>query len=370
MDSQFVEDFARTLERFEAWWAGDMLDRPVVVLQRRREKPRWPLRDIPARETIDDPSRYYLDPQLAVDQIENELAMTDYYGDAVPRWRRGVNTPYLATFCGAEIFFPRDTTTVWTEPFIRDWKTAPTPKFDTDTELFRRITAVSDALTDNARGRYLLAVPDPIDAVTTMSMMRGAGDLCLDLMDDLDSVLVYRDRLVDVWIESYRWWFEYDAARGVEANANWMGALSRRRVGILQCDFSYMIGPEMFRVLVAPELQREGAFLADAVYHWDGKGQVVHLPALAEIEEITAIQWVFGSGQPTISQNPEPPLAAQKAGLSVVLNVFADELPFLFEHFRPQGALLGVGFREGQNPTDEDCRDVLRRVERWAASKA
>jgi 5-methyltetrahydrofolate--homocysteine methyltransferase len=67
-------------------------------------------------------------------------------------------------------------------------------------------------------------------------------------------------------------------------------------VDIPQCDFSAMIGPDMFREFGLPSLRHECELLDAAEYHLDGPDAIQHLPAVAEIPKITLIQWQPGAG--------------------------------------------------------------------------
>jgi hypothetical protein len=62
-----------------------------------------------------------------------------------------------------------------------------------------------------------------------------------------------------------------------------------------------MIGPDMFRTFVAPELASSAARMKNAVYHMDGIGQIPHLDQLLAIKDIKGIQWVHGSGTPELT---------------------------------------------------------------------
>jgi len=354
-------------KRFEAWWHNEMIDRPVVTLSCPREKPRWPLRSIPEGSRR-EPARGYLDPQLRVDSVENMLASTDYFGDDYPVTSRGINTGYLGSFAGAEPEFTPDTGTVWIEPFVTDWTTAPEPRFDTSRPLFQKIVAVSKALAENAQGRYMLAIPDHLDAVTTMSQMRGVENMCLDLMDNPEAVYAYRDAIVKVWLESYDFWWQHDRDMGFEGITNWAGAFSGRRGGVLQCDFSYMISPAMFEELVRPELATEGGHLDASLYHWDGPGQAGHFDILSEMPEITAIQWIPGAGNPTAAQDPAPVIRAQQAGKPVQVHCCIGDLDAIFEVLAPKGVMLRM--TPGDIKPDADvCRTAVKRIEQWAVGR-
>jgi len=65
-----------------------------------------------------------------------------------------------------------------------------------------------------------------------------------------------------------------------------------------QCDISCVISPEHFREFAVPALRCEMALLDAVVYHLDGPGALIHLPAILELAEIDAVQWVAGAGEP------------------------------------------------------------------------
>jgi hypothetical protein len=66
----------------------------------------------------------------------------------------------------------------------------------------------------------------------------------------------------------------------------------------LQCDFSAMIGPEMFGEFMVPVLDEMTRRLDYSMYHWDGPGAIPHLDHLLSIENLDIIQWTPGAGEP------------------------------------------------------------------------
>ena len=65
---------------------------------------------------------------------------------------------------------------------------------------------------------------------------------------------------------------------------------------MLQCDFAYMIGPEMFDEFVKPEFAATCERMGNAFYHLDGVGQLPHLASMLKIDALKGIQWVPGTG--------------------------------------------------------------------------
>jgi 5-methyltetrahydrofolate--homocysteine methyltransferase len=360
MDPEFVQDWERSRARFEAWWRNETLDRPPVLMTAKRERPRWPLQTLPDNG---DPSARYLNLEYRMVEIENTLATTDYLGDAVPTFHRGINTGYLGLFAGVQPdFTPR---TVWIAPCVSDWEAAPVPRFDAQRPLFRRILEISRALTENARGRYMLALPDHLDAVTTMSQMRGVENLVYDLVDQPEPAHRYRDVLVEAWKASFDFWVAEDRARGCEGVTNWAQLYSGGRTGMLQCDFSYMISPELFEQFVRPELAAEAAHLDGACYHLDGPGEVVHVECLCGIHGLTCVQWIPGAGTPRAVEWPDLLTGLQDRGKAIQVYCEPEDLDGLFAFLRPEGVLFVI---QG-SLSREECAAVLRRMERWSAAR-
>ena len=70
------------------------------------------------------------------------------------------------------------------------------------------------------------------------------------------------------------------------------------RVAKLQSDISGMISTRNFRRFVQPFIREQCQWLDYALYHLDGVAAMRHLDALLEIEDLNAIQWTPGAGQP------------------------------------------------------------------------
>jgi 5-methyltetrahydrofolate--homocysteine methyltransferase len=95
---------------------------------------------------------------------------------------------------------------------------------------------------------------------------------------------------------------------------------------MLQCDFAYMIGPEMFDEFVRPELAASCKRLKNAFYHLDGIGQLPHLDSLLSIPELKGIQWIPGEGSPDQKQWPEVYRRIRAAGKLVQIHGGIDVL--------------------------------------------
>ncbi len=208
-DPEFVPEADRVIARHAAWWNNDCLDRPLVHLTCRRDRPSEPL--LPLPELGDDHVGRHVDTDFRIARTENYLRQTRFFGDTIPSVSPGLNVAYTAVLAGATVNY---TNSDWIVPTVEDWDTAPEPRFDPEESLMSRLIETARALAENARGRYILASPPYVDCVTMMSQMRGTQEFCLDLLDVPENVERYRDRFVRAWLDSAAWWRSFARRRG------------------------------------------------------------------------------------------------------------------------------------------------------------
>lgn len=93
----------------------------------------------------------------------------------------------------------------------------------------------------------------------------------------------------------------YEAQNAAEYGCtDWSTIYSRSPSYVLQCDFCYMIGTDMFEEFVLHTLQRDCLALTNTLYHLDGEGELRHLDRLLSIPALKAVQWVPGAGKPNV----------------------------------------------------------------------
>jgi len=105
----------------------------------------------------------------------------------------------------------------------------------------------------------------------------------------------------------------------------WTPIYSEDPYYMLQCDFCYMISPEMFAQFVKPELRATCKKLANPFYHLDGPGQLNHIDSLLEIDELKGVQWVPGAGQAGVTGWPEVYRKIRDAGKRIQFFTSQDE---------------------------------------------
>lgn len=124
---------------------------------------------------------------------------------------------------------------------------------------------------------------------------RGCSRLLLDLYDNPDGVhrcLKQVDKAAAQILEFNAELFEFEQFGSICRH----GMYSRGRIGVPQCDFGYMIGPEHFKEFALPYLRQEFGRLDGVCYHLDGPGNLPNLDALCAEPDLHLIQWVAGTG--------------------------------------------------------------------------
>jgi 5-methyltetrahydrofolate--homocysteine methyltransferase len=103
--------------------------------------------------------------------------------------------------------------------------------------------------------------------------------------------------ITSLWLRYYDELYDIIQASG-RGTTPWAAIWSPGRTYMLQCDFAYMISPQMFERFVMPDLADCCDSLDHGFYHLDGKGQIRHLDMLLSLERLRGIQWIPGDGQP------------------------------------------------------------------------
>ena len=295
------ERWRRVIDNYRLWWKGE-LDRPLVPITVRDRDPGRPEPDVPlfSQATCTDLT---VSADKIVDRIDYELSQQSYYGDAYPYFGFQVFGPgVVAAFLGAEL--DNSTGRVWFhpvgDPSIHDLQF----KFDPDDLWFRRLCDIYAAGIERWGGQVLMSMTDLGGNLDILSTFRSGDKLLLDLYDNPEVV----KRLT--WEAHEAWHSFYDSLNEIlqpinPSYSDWSGLLSDKPSYMLQCDFCYMIGPEMFDEFVKPELEATCSRLANSFYHLDGVGQLPHLDSLLNIQKLKGVQWVPGSGKPDCAHWPE-----------------------------------------------------------------
>ena len=289
------EDYLKVRDNYRKWWAGE-LGRPIVpivTVGHESDHAAASCRPMCFGNAWDTS----VSPAQLVDARDEQLSHMRFHGDAFPYF---AVTPFgpgaMAAFLGCTPVGREDT--VWFMPPRADIPIEELHfEFDENNPHFRRVLNTYDAAMEKWRGSVVLSMVDLGGIMDVLSSFRGAENLLMDLYDSPDEVLRCVSELQELW---FRYFNIFNDVMGSEVmgHSHWYNIYDEAPNYILQSDFSYMIGPDMFRRFVAPELASSAARINNAVYHLDGPGELPHLDQLLAMDSVKGIQWVPGAGAP------------------------------------------------------------------------
>lgn len=352
-------------EVYEAWWSR-RLDRPLVHLfvvdpgevSRARLGPPPPLAYTRFTGTYSQDTPV----EAIVDRYDWELASRRYVADGFPHLMPNFGAGVLAALLGCRMTAGEET--IWFEAEHVLPASELYLRADLQAGLHRRIAEFYRVAAAYWGTTVQLAMTDLGGTLDVIQSFLPGAQLSLDLYDRPEEI----QRLIRDVHEA--WWTYFDFYRRLMDGSNhgytaWTPLLSQKSFYMLQCDFAYMIGPDMFSDFVLPELTESCARLERPFYHLDGKGQLVHLDAILAIPGLAGVQWIPGAGAPDTTQWPQVYRKIRDAGKLIqlfvnqsergvgILDVLADQLGDL------SGVALVGDIAAGRE--EEEARAVLER---------
>jgi 5-methyltetrahydrofolate--homocysteine methyltransferase len=281
------------------WWQGK-LGRPIIQV---RLHGKVADRDKPSLDFYPFTSFYNKNISAAeiVDCWDYYLSQTLFLGDAYPCIFPNFGPGVVAAFIGAELINGQDT--VWFHLPDNSQLNEIELQYDIQNYWFCRLKDIVKKADEYFNGLVQIAMTDLGGGLDILSSLRHTQKLLYDFYDYPSVVKHKLWKINELW---FRYFDELTSCTpGNPGYSNWALIFSDLPSYILQCDFSYMLGPDMFREFVLPELKLTSSKLKNTFYHLDGPGQLVHLDAILNIDEIKGIQWIPGAGQPYITQWPD-----------------------------------------------------------------
>lgn len=344
-------EFPTIARRFEAWWAHECLDRPILIAAANTDPSRPINRRLDLLETPDE--------WLAAKK--KDMLQLHRVGDALPHIRVDFGPVLLGGMLGGKIEFGADTT--WTHAFIKDdWSNAPPWELRDDNPLFQLLRRLTDMVSKDAAGKYLVCMPDLGGSADVLLNLRGSQQLCMDAIEQPDRVKENIDAIYPAWRRAFMELYRITQSSNAGL-IHWLQLWSNRPYMIPACDFNFMIGPNEFRDLCLPDIARQAATVGRAVFHLDGPGAARHIDALLEVPDIQAIQFTPGEGTPSALPWIEMFRKIQGKGRSVLVMSPAKEICALCDALRPEGLAIMITESIAPGAADELFEEFERKYQ-------
>jgi hypothetical protein len=334
-------DFDRwpdTIAAYESWWTGG-LGRPVANLCviDPPEEVRRRLGAPPALDYTRFTGSYPFDvsARTIVERWDYELASRRYVADGFPSIWPNFGAGALAAMTGCRMLVREET--IWFEPASVVPAAELSIAADVTSPVAGRIAEIYREAASLWGDQVQLGMTDLGGTLDVLQSFFPSERLALELYDNPDQMHRLISEVHDAW------WSHFNTFRASSGKSNpghsaWTALLSRESYYMLQCDFAYMIGPDMFDEFVLPELTASCARLDRPFYHLDGVGQLIHLDKILAMPGLAGVQWIPGDGAPDVRHWPEVYRKIRDAGKLIqlfvdqseagcqVLDVLADQL--------------------------------------------
>ena len=284
-------DWPTTKKRWLAFWDHGCVDRPVLQLAVPRRGAAAPPPALARDHEI--PEKRHADAEHIYRWGLHVLEQTSFWAEGLPLLHSGSSVGQ-ALYYGCA---PRFTAaSAWAEPLPGHARQVPA--LDPGNRWVAWHRDALRLLAARCGGRYFMLPTFGNHAGDTLALIRGAGQLMLDALEDpawtrgtdlrvgRELTGVINERFADI------------EAAGMDGHMNDAGMWAPRRPWDIHCDLSCMVSTRVFRDVFWPS-QREVIDQSDGYnyYHVDGPGVLNHLDFILEEPGIQAIQWVPGVGR-------------------------------------------------------------------------
>jgi len=355
MPIDHIPDWEQRLARQDAFWDCAIIDRPVVLMTLSKPNPEYPY---PTRKEYATLRDRWMDTEYIAESALARAMNTEYIGDALPTGWPNLGPEVLSAFCGCEMEYGESTS--WSVPILHDWADVDTIRFSKENFYWKKLLEMTDALLEIGKDAFYTGITDLHPGGDGIAAFRDPMALNIDMIEAVDEVKSLLEYMTEVYFEVYDFYYEKLKAAG-QAITSWPGMVSARKWYVPSNDFSYMISEEMFDDVFLPGLVEECQHMEASIYHLDGPGALRHLDSLLGIEELNAIQWVYGAGRGRASDWVHVHKKCQEAGKGLQLHLGVDELDLFMENLRPEGLWIHLTGVEDRAHADA----LLRKVSTW-----
>ena len=351
---KYKQNLGETLKYWDAFWEGQIIDRPLVCITSPRKgcETAYKGHGITYKKIFEAKTRD--DSFSLMKSFEDYLQNTAFLGEAIPFLMLDYGPDMFASFFGAELLCSDSVDTTWVKPIVTDWNRFDGVMEKGEGTTYNNYLNLLKYATEYSKDKFLISVPDIHSNMDTLSALRGPQDLCYDIMDFPDEVEQALKRVR----ASYKPFYD-DIYKVGEMDKHgcigWIPTYSKERFATVQCDYAGLIGPEHGLRYVIPSIRDEVSCLDHVSYHYDGKQALVHLDNILDIEGIDVIQWVPGDGSPRSIEWMDLLKKIQKAGKGLwIYDWTIDEIKANFKELDPQGLVFSV-----DAPSEDKALELL-----------
>ena len=346
-----------TKKRYIDWWNHKGI---ILNMWEHFQEGVQPHAEITPPAPAKDLSQKWFDPQWRAEYLDWYVAHSSLKADILPVANTQLGPGSLAAILGG--VFEGGEDTIWIHPnpdFTDEIVFNPEhPNWILHKELLKACKA-------KANGHYFVGMPDLMEGLDVLAALKGTDRVLLDTVMQPEILEQQMQQINDIYFKVFDELYDIIRERDEMAFC-YFSSWAPGKMSKLQSDISTMISQDDYRRFVQPFIREQCQKIDYTLYHLDGVGAMHHLPALLEIEELNAIQWTPGVGEP---QGGSPKwydlykkiLAGGKSVMACWVTL--DELKPLLDHIGADGVHLEMDFHN-----EKEVEQAMRIVEEYTGS--
>jgi len=346
-------DFEGIKQRFESFWKGEMVDRPLISIEAPSEK-RAKI-DIPTPQSMEG---RWTNVEYALAKAESYLENTIFLGDALPFYWPNLGPNSMTAFLGGNLMF-LDESTSWLPPFLGDLSEYE-PRLDESNYWWRLMNDLLDSICAMAEGRFLVGIPDIHYGGDSMAAAVGTRNLIRALYCQPDEVKRLAREITDICLKVFDTY--YDKISRIQSGCiTWIPAYSRGKYFALQDDFTGFLSAKAFgEFFLEEDIIRISRYLDHSIFHLDGPMALGNLETLLRVDSLNGIQWVPGAGAEPMSKWIGVCSRVLNAEKCLQISCAPNEVQCLLSKLKHKGLFIST-----YCGSEKEAHDLLKLVERY-----
>jgi hypothetical protein len=185
----------KILQRYHAWWHCEIIDRPPVWIEVKKDA-----KPLPVKQHNSLHEKWF-DSQYQIDCFEANLANREFVGDTVPVYMPNLGPDICATLFGAHLEFGENTS--WAHPTLKSCKEILSIEPDFNNPYWKKINEMTLLSLERGRDKWVTGITDLHTNADLLVGLRGPENLCIEVMDDPQSVKKACNYITDFFPQIY-----------------------------------------------------------------------------------------------------------------------------------------------------------------------
>ncbi len=351
--STWKTNLEETKKHYVDWWNHKGV---ILNMWEHFQEGVTPHADVPQPKPYKDLNQKWFDPEWRAEYLDWYVAHSCLKADILPVANTQLGPGSLAAILGGVFEGGEDTIWIHPSPYDND-----DIVFDPNHPNWLLHKKLLQACKRKAQGHYYVGMPDLMEGLDVLAALKGTDRVLMDTVMQPELLERQLQQINDIYFQVFD--ELYDIIReGDEMAFCYFSSWAPGKMTKLQSDISTMISVDDYRRFVLPFIREQCQKIPYTLYHLDGVDAIRHLDALLEIDELNAIQWTPGVGQPQGGSPKWYNLYRRilDAGKSIMASwVKPDELRPLLEAIGTDGVHIEMDFHNEQEV--EEAMEIVSR---------